>query len=396
MTRRLSLAVPTLGVALLLAATLPQGPAGATDPRRVRVSFTTVASGLSDPVAVIHSGDGTGRLFVNEQAGRVRVVPRTGGVQAAPYLDIRGRVNDGGEQGLLGIAFQPGFASHGYFFVTYTDAEGDLRISRFRASPPLAATVNPATEVIFLQVPHRTASNHNGGAIQFGKDGLLYITTGDGGGGGDPEGDAQSVRSLLGKVLRINARAPSPGRHYSIPSTNPYATSTTARREILHWGLRNPWRMTLDADYQTLWIADVGQGAREEVNWAQSNERNRNFGWDCREGRLNTVAQYGGAYCAGRTFVPPLLEYDHSNGRCAIIGGYVYRGSRYATTYGGTYVYADYCSGEVWGLAKHNGAWISALVANHGNITTFGEGPDRELYAADAGGRVMRLVPRRV
>ena len=384
----------------LVGVSLATPSATAVDPRPFGVTLTPIRGGLTRPVAIASAFDNTGRLFVAEQSGRVRVVLSNTALQATPYLDIRDRVRGpeegGNEQGLLGIAFPASFAQHGYFFVSYTDSQGDLRVSRFRASPPSASTVSRTTEYVYMDIPHRENTNHNGGQLQFGKDGNLYISTGDGGGGGGPNGYAQSVSSHLGKVLRIAALKPAgPGRPYSIPSNNPYATSTTAKREILHYGYRNPWRFSLDAASQTLVVADVGQSSREEINISGPTSRGLNFGWDCREGTLNVVAAYGGAYCTGRTFIAPVFEYLNGGGRCAIVGGNVYRGTA-APSFAGIYVYADYCSGEIWGLGRDaNGTWRNTLLRDHtSNITSFGESQSRNIYVVD-NTTLYRVVPYR-
>ena len=366
-----------------------------TDPRTVRVAFTRIASGLSSPVAIAASPDGTGRIFVAEQGGRVRLIT-SAGLVSTPYVDITNRVSSGGERGLLGIAFHPSFRTNGYFYLSYTDAEGDLRVSRFAANPARNAA-NPATEIRFVEVPHREAGNHNGGQIAFAKDGYLYISTGDGGGGGDPSGNAQNLRSTLGKILRVDVNRRSATKYYSIPPTNPFYGRTDIRQEIWHYGLRNPWRFSFDRTYDNIAIADVGQGAREEVNYTPRGQGGLNFGWDCREGTNDTTAQYGGAYCSGRRFTGPVWQYETGDsGRCAVIGGHVYRGSRYASVMAGVYVYGDYCTGEVWGLAKNSGVWSNALLADHGsNVTSFGEDTAGELLMADSGGRVYRIVAAR-
>ena len=384
-----------MGALAALAASVVVVDAAATDPRTVRLGFTRVARGLVNPVAIAVSPDGTGRVFVAEQAGRVRLVT-SAGAAPTPYLDITNRVNDGGERGLLGIAFHPGWRTNGYFFLSYTDAEGDLRVSRFAANPARNAA-NPATEIGFMEIPHREASNHNGGQLAFAKDGFLYVSTGDGGGGGDPRGNAQNLASPLGKILRVDVNRPSSTKRYSIPATNPFVGRTDARQEIWHYGLRNPWRFSFDRTYDNMALADVGQGAREEINYTPRGHGGLNFGWDCREGTLDTTAQYGGSYCAGRRFTNPVWQYaTGSSGRCAVIGGYVYRGSRYASVMAGVYIYGDYCTGEMWGLAKNNGVWSNALLHDHGgNITSFGEDQAGELLMADAGGNVYRIAAAR-
>jgi glucose/arabinose dehydrogenase len=369
--------------------------AASTDPDAVQVSLVRFASAEA-PTAIAASPDASGRLFVAEQAGRIRLIDHRR-VVGRPYLDIRGRVLSGGERGLLSLAFHPRFARNGWFFVAYTDHEGDVRVSRFRAGPR-AAVASAASEAVVMEVRHRRFANHNGGQLAFGPDGYLYVSIGDGGGAGDPDGNAQNRTSLLGKVLRIDVDRTSPGRRYAIPPTNPYARHRTARHEIWHYGLRNPWRVSFDR-FGSQWIADVGQDDREEVDVVRPGVGGRNLGWDCREGRLDTSARYGGAYCAARAgwFSPPLLDYQLLEPRCSIIGGYRYRGRAYRSLLLDSYLYADYCSGEVWALAHlADGRWKNAQVGFHaGNISSFGESRSGELFAADLRGGIYRLTASR-
>jgi glucose/arabinose dehydrogenase len=381
-----------------LAATLlaPVAPAhAATDPRTVRATFAKVWGGLAEPVAMAFVPGETSRVFVVERPGRVRVI-RNGVVRATPFLDITSKVSTAGEGGLLGLAFRPDYRTSGYFYVAWTDANMTLHVDRHHAAP--ASDVAERTGARVLLVPHPGHTNHNGGQLAFGPGGLLFVGTGDGGGSGDPGGNAQNARSLLGKVLRINVTRYAAGTTYSIPADNPYATATTgARREIYALGLRNPWRFSFDRADASMYLADVGQGAREEVD--RLARPGLNLGWDCREGTLNTSPTgspvYGGSYC--RTlYTPPLWEYDHSLG-CAVVGGYVYRGSRYATLLAGTYVYGDYCSGRVWGLGRDSGgARVNGELGVLGQqILAFGEAPNGELYVLAADGGIYRVAAAR-
>jgi glucose/arabinose dehydrogenase len=368
------------------------------DPARVRVSFVPVATAAA-PVAVTFSPDLSDRLFVVEQAGRVRVVDRRRRLLAEPYLDISGRVAAGGERGLFSIAFHPRFSRNGRFFLAYTDAQGDLRVSRFQAATPGSNAVSVRSERVLLDIAHRDFANHNGGQLAFGPDGYLYVSTGDGGGGGDPHGNAMNRTRLLGKILRIDVDHTQAGRPYAIPSTNPYARNRSLRPEIWHYGLRNAWRFSFDR-FGSLWVADVGQNAREEVNVVLPRVGNRNFGWDCREGTLDTVATYGGEYCASRTptFTGPLHQYDHQRGRCSITGGYRYRGRTYRSLLGDAYLYGDLCSGQVWALVHlPAGPWKNAQVGSFpGSLSSFGESRSGELYATDVvGGGLYRVTARR-
>jgi len=382
----------TLAVVGLL---LPVRQASAADPRNVRISFTRLETGLTQPVGVAFPSDGTKRIFMIEQPGRIRVRSDAGVLLSTPYLDIRDRVLDGGERGLLGMAFHPNFRTNGRFFVFYTRNDGDLVVSRF-GSTPSRNTANRSSELRILTIEHSQNQNHNGGMLAF-KDGYLYIATGDGGGAGDPEGNAQDYSSLLGKILRININSSCNGRNYCVPSSNPFVGQSGRRGEIFHLGLRNPWRFSFDRTNGGLWIGDAGQQAQEEVDGVNDGAIGRNFGWDCREGTLNTVSQYGGSYCSGRTFQPPVHTYRQENGRCVVIGGYRYRGSTYRAILDGVYVYADYCTGEVFGLNRlSNGSWVNARLYDHSAIiTSFGQGPTGGLYAVGGSGVLWRLNAHR-
>jgi glucose/arabinose dehydrogenase len=393
-TRRRAL---TMIAVSLLPLILTADHAFALDPDNVVVTLQPLSSGLTGPVALAPAPDGSGRLFIVEQPGRVRVRISGSGLRSTPYLDIRSRVNDSGnEQGMLGIAFHPKYADNGYFFVSYTNSNGDLRVSRFRASPPSANTADPATERVMITIAHPDAyTNHNGGALAF-YGGYLFISTGDGGGSGGPSGYAQNKDSLLGKILRIDIDHACGSARYCSPTTNPYYGSTPGRGEVWHWGLRNPWRFSFDKSTGYQWIADVGQYQREEINRIAKDSKGVNFGWDCYEGTLNTVSEFGGSYCSGRTFQRPIYNYSHSSGRCAIVGGYVYRGSAYSSVISGMYFYADYCTGEIWAINRRaDGTWDTALVRNHdGHITSFGQSGGGELYVVDQEGRLYKITAK--
>jgi glucose/arabinose dehydrogenase len=385
-------------LALALLTAVPARPArAALRPSQVTVSLNAVHTGFADPVSVTAAGDGSGRLFVVEQGGTVRLVSH-GTVQATPYLDLRASVGTGGERGLLSIAFHPGFRTNGRLFAAYTDAQGDLRVVGLTTSPN-ATTVAASTELLILAIPHPGHSNHNGGQLAFGPDGYLYIGTGDGGGGGDPDGNAQNRTRLLGKILRIDVNHTCCGREYVIPWDNPYRTGTAFRPEILHYGVRNPWRFSFDRQYGNLWVADVGQSLREEVSLLPRGDRARNLGWDCREGNADMSGTYGGSYCAGRSFTPPLTAYPtHTGERCSVIGGHVYRGRTYASLIGGMYVFGDFCSGELFGIT-HVGSddYVSGVVGRRtdAQLTDFGEGDTGELYAVGLEGNLYRVTAAR-
>jgi len=346
-------------------------------------------SGLIKPVLVTHAGDGSGRLFVVEQPGRIRV--RSAGVTYV-FLDIRDLVSDAGnEQGLLGLAFHPGYETNRKFYVYYTNNAGDQVVREFRRSPtnPRQATRVGSRVILVMGDPY---SNHNGGHMAF-LGGYLYIGTGDGGSANDPGNRAQSLNSLLGKILRIDINRTSSGRNYAIPPTNPYR-NRAGRDEIWSRGLRNPWRWSFDRLTGDLWIGDVGQGLREEVDRSKRPTsggpgRAANYGWRMWEGRRCNI---GPCSTTGRTF--PLAEYVTHTGGCAVTGGYVYRGSSYPS-FQGTYFFGDYCSGKVWTLPANAAAPAAEFLARDTGllISSFGETETGELLVVDHGGAVYRIIP---
>lgn len=353
-----------------------------------------ITSGVSSPVDITHAGDGSGRLFVVEQSGRIRVV-RNGALVATPYLDIRARVKTGGEQGLLGLAFHPQFRSNGRFFVFYTraraaDANGNELVIAGYTADPRADSAPANSEQILLTIPHPNFGNHNGGSIKFGPDGFLYIAVGDGGSGNDPGNNAQNRASLLGKLLRIDATGVA---GYGIPTSNPYPQGNNEgfRPEIYAYGLRNPWRIAFDRANGDLFIADVGQGAREEVNLLAPGQGGVNYGWRGREGSICTSGIPANE-CNLRTPTNPILEYGRDRG-ASITGGFRYRGTRQASL-AGRYVYADYVSGNVFSAAPDaEGTWQASQGANFSAISSFGEDEAGELYAAGHGAsQILRVL----
>jgi glucose/arabinose dehydrogenase len=387
--RRLAAAVSTLLVAVLLATAAAPPPTSAA----ITLGLSTIATGIARPVALVNAGDGTGRLFVVEQAGRVRVISKSGTLLATPFLDIRSRVSCCGEQGLLGLAFHPKYETNGRLYVAYTDGDGALVVAEHRR---LSTNRNRASTTArrIIRIPHPGYGNHNGGQLAFGPDGYLYIGTGDGGGAGDPNENGQSRRTLLGKILRIAPNVTSSTPVYRIPSTNPWAKSTTIRREIWSYGLRNPWRFSFDRKTGSLWIADVGQSKWEEVNRAPASAgggRGANFGWDQYEGR---VCFEGPCTSKGKTF--PLAVYAHGTNGCSVTGGYVYRGSRYPVL-AGRYVFGDYCSGRIWSVSAGGSSRQTPTLLRDTSlaISAFGEGEDGTLYVLDyKGSRVLRISAR--
>jgi glucose/arabinose dehydrogenase len=365
-------------------------PADRPDLAAVTVKVETVASGLAQPLFVATAGDGSGRLFVVEQGGRIRIV-NGGRVEPVPFLDISGRVLAGGERGLLGLAFPPGFgAERPVFYVHYSNARGDTTVSEFRLSASDPDVADPSSERILLTVAQPYA-NHNGGWIGFDTDGMLLIALGDGGSGGDPENRASNLTSLLGKILRIDVLAgPVGDRPYAIPADNPFAGRTDAAPEILHYGLRNPFRDSVDAATGDLWIGDVGQSAWEEVDVARAGARGLDFGWRRWEGR-HCYNPSSGCDPAGVT--EPIAEYPHELG-CSVIGGVVYRGAAIPALRGG-YLFSDYCSGTLWALDAGLDAPQAPIVLTETRrtISAIGTGDDGEVYLTDlGGGELLRLV----
>ena len=369
------------------APTAPPAAPSPTPAPATAVDLKLVADGLESPLFAGNAGDGSGRLFVLEQAGRVRVV-RDGRLVTASFLDISARISAGGERGLLGIAFAPSFATDGRFFVDYTDRDGNTVVSEFRAPDPTADRADPGSERVLLRI-RQPFANHNGGALVTGPDGLLWIATGDGGSGGDLLGNGQSLDVLLGKLLRIDPRAVA-GGPYGIPADNPFVGRAGARAEIWAYGLRNPWRFSFDRATGDLWIGDVGQGTIEEVDHLPAGARaGPNFGWNTMEASACFDPPKG---CDRAGLVLPVAEYGHDRG-CAITGGYVYRGVG-VPGLAGTYLYADYCSGTIWGLDAATGKPTPRVLRESGlSVSSFGEDEAGELYVVDlAGGRLMRIV----
>jgi glucose/arabinose dehydrogenase len=370
---------------------LPTAPAVAAVPRSatVNVALQTVLDGFDSPTSVRSAGDGSGLLFVTEQRGRVYAVD-TATARKTLFLDISPRTTASGEQGLLGIAFHPGFPENGRFFVTYTaSGDGAITLAEYRLDPSDPSIADPLSGRVLLAIP-KAYTNHNGGAVAFGPDGYLYLSTGDGGGAGDPDGNAQDLQSLLGKLLRLDVDGDGP---YAIPPGNPYLTDLSARDEIWASGLRNAWRFSFDRLTGDLWIADVGQDVREEVNFVLAGTPGGlNFGWNVFEGTLCFPADVP---CALRGHHPPLYEYQTGEGACSVIGGYVYRGEAIPTL-AGRYVFTDFCAGILVALTPQpDGSWEPRLVGvADAYISAFGEDDDGELYALNhASGTLSRLVP---
>ncbi len=344
--------------------------------------WTAVVGGFRRPVDIQQAGDD--RLFVVEQHGLIWIVAG-GAVLPDPFLDISDRVGiSANEQGLLGLAFHPDYAANGRFFVDYTDGRGDTVVARFQVSQE-PNRADPDSEVVLLQIDQPYA-NHNGGGLAFGPDGYLYIGAGDGGSAGDPQGNAQRVDTLLGKILRIDVDG---GEPYAIPPGNPFAAGG-GRGEIWAYGLRNPWRFSFDRQTGDLHIGDVGQNTWEEIDFqAMGQAGGVNYGWNLREG----LHEYAGGDTAGLT--DPIAEYSHNQG-CSVTGGVVVR-SPSLPAWLGVYLYGDYCSGTIWGLVRDAvGVWQSAVLFESGlTISSFGQDRDGEVYLADHSGAIYRLEPVR-
>ena len=359
-------------------------PAPST-PAPLALALQQVATGLDNPV-FLTAPEADARLFIVERAGRIRIFSN-GALLSVPFLDIHERTTTDGERGLLSMAFHPQYAQNGFFFVYYTDLNGDIAIERFRVSPANPDTADPSSRLVILSIAHPTFSNHNGGLLSFGPDGLLYIGTGDGGGGGDPFGNAQNTNSLLGKLLRIDVDESSVP--YAVPASNPFANQTGKRGEIWAYGLRNPWRYAFDASNGLLFIADVGQDRREEVDVASAAQGGINYGWNITEGTLC----YPADPCVKDGLTLPVLEYDRSNG-CSIIGGYVYRGGAIPELQG-RYFYSDLCAGGLKSFVYANGTAMeqtSWSVQNVAPIFSFGKDAQGELYLLSGNGSVYRIA----
>jgi glucose/arabinose dehydrogenase len=358
-----------------------------TEPRTAvgqAIELTQIVSGLAEPVYLTHANDGSGAVYIVEQEGKVRVY-QGGVLRATPFLDIVPRVgSSANEQGLLSIAFSPTYAKDGFFFVNYTDKAGDTIVSRFSASKD-RRTGDPKSELQIIKID-QPYGNHNGGLIKFGPDGMLYIGMGDGGSAGDPQNYAQNMKSLLGKMLRLDVSKTAKTQPYAIPKDNP-KWQAGEKAEIWSSGLRNPWRFSFDRATGDLFIADVGQNAYEEVNFQPAKQGGDNYGWKPREG----FEKYNGDKQA--TFTDPVAQYPHADG-CSVTGGYVYRGKAIPGLLG-TYLYGDYCRGTIWQLWQgSDSTWKNeVLFEDNLRIASFGEDEAGELYVVDHGGVIYKMVP---
>jgi glucose/arabinose dehydrogenase len=368
------LAAVLLLLALAGCAQAPLPPASPGAPSGAGIALQLLAQGLSAPLYVAQHGDA--RLYIVEQGGLVKVWDH-GALLPEPFLDVRDRVTTGGERGLLSIAFDPQAAR---VWADYTDLQGDSVVAWY---PWSGASADASQEHAVLHVP-QPYPNHNGGLALFGPDGMLYIGFGDGGSGGDPHGNGQSLSTLLGKLLRVDVR----NGTLQVPAGNPFAGRDCCRGEIWSYGLRNPWRFSFDRATRELYIADVGQDRWEEVDHQAADDAGgEDYGWNAYEASHVYRQQATGP------LVMPVWEYDHGEGRCSVTGGYVYRGDAIPALRG-TYLFGDYCSGQVWGLVHDSSGWHARELLRTGfRISSFGEEADGELDVVDHGGRVFRVVP---
>jgi glucose/arabinose dehydrogenase len=393
--RRLAAA---LGAVLLALFPATAGAAGVTavPSAPVALGLHEVAEGFTEPVFMIEAPDGSGRRFVVEQGGRVRLLT-PGALHHPVWLDLRPLVTSGGEQGLLGLAFHPRFKTNHHLYVYFTGRRGNITVARLTANPRHPKRVDPGTLRVVLSIPN-PAPNHNGGMIAFGPDGYLYIGTGDGGGAGDPFQNGQNTFSYLGKILRIDVDAAPearlPERPYGVPADNPFVHLSAYRPEIWALGLRNPWRFSFDPKGGDLFIADVGQDNWEEVDHhAADAPGGDNYGWSRMEGRHCFPTRR--AKCD--TGTPPVAEYSHGSG-CSVTGGYVYRGPTIPKL-DGVYLFSDYCSGTVWGLVRDkadpNTFHMRRYLETALRVSSFGQDLAGEVYLLDhKGGGVWRVVPK--
>lgn len=329
---------------------------------------------------IVNAGDN--RLFVVEQGGHIRILNTDGSVNETDFLNVSALVSNGGEQGLLGLAFHPDYVTNGYFYINYTNVDGDTVLARYTQSVGNENTADPTSAVVMLTI-EQPFENHNGGCLRFGPDGYLYVATGDGGDAGDPGNRAQNVDELLGKLLRLDVDVAGPPY---VPESNPFVGIAGAD-EIWAYGLRNPWKFSFNRLNDDLWIADVGQGAVEEINKMLPTIAGVNYGWKCYEGTL----EFDTSLCSDiGTYTAPVAEYANAGSpRCSITGGYVYTGNSYPNLQN-KYVFADYCTSEIGLLDTDNViTWAGDF---SGNFTTFGEDIDGELYVGAADGSVYRIV----
>lgn len=360
-------------------------------PAPFTLALREVASGLQAPVFLTAPAGDT-RRFIVERAGRIRVLAADGSLRSTAFLDLSGLISTDGEGGLLSMAFHPNYAQTGKFYIYYTDKFNNIAIDEAKVSAGNADLADANSLKRLITIPHPTYNNHFGGLLAFGPDGYLYAGTGDGGGSGDPNNNAQNLDSLLGKLLRLNVDTPV-APLYLVPPDNPYVGQDGKRGEIWAYGLRNPWRFAFDAATGSLYIADVGEGAKEEVDVVATSLKPANYGWKIMEG----TSCYNAATCTQAGLVLPVFEYDHgannANG-CAITGGFVYRGKALPEL-AGRYLYSDYCKGFLKSFLYANGALSEAkdwAIGDIGRVPAFGQDAAGELYMLNEAGKVYQIV----
>jgi glucose/arabinose dehydrogenase len=378
---------------IVLPTLTPAPDVAVLSPEQVRLRLEPVYEGFQLPVFLTHAGDGSGRSFVVEKTGKILVID-DGAVQPTPFLDVSDKITtSGNEQGLLGMAFAPNFAESGHFFVNYTDRQGTTVVERYTVSDNDRNLADPQSAFTVLTVA-QPASNHNGGMLDFGPDGYLYVPLGDGGAANDRFGHGQNPDTLLAKILRLDVTS-DPSQPYLIPADNPFVNADWNGRSVLDevWaiGLRNPWRTSFDRVTGDFWIADVGQNQIEEINVVQPGAPGGyNLGWPIMEG----LSCFNASECDQSGLTLPVVDYRHVGGNCSVTGGYVYRGSAFPQ-WNGIYFYGDYCSGRIWALAPDgSGGWLNAEVLKSDlAISSFGEDEAGELYVLDYGsGVIYRLT----
>jgi glucose/arabinose dehydrogenase len=351
------------------------------------IRLESVVKGLNQPLGLVHAGDGSGRLFIVEQTGTIRIY-QDGVLIDKPFLDLTDRVTSGDETGLLGLAFHPKFSENHRLFVNYTSPVGGLHtvISEFTVgNTPAEADKNSERILLTISQPF---ANHNGGDVVFGPDGYLYIGMGDGGSGYDPQGNGQNLATLLGKMLRIDVDQKTAGKEYGIPADNPLVGTNNAAPEIWAYGLRNPWRFSFDPATGLLYVGDVGQSDREEIDEIR---KGRNYGWNVMEGTICTPGV--NPVCDKSPLEPPIIDYPRSEGT-TVIGGGVYRGKAIPDL-AGAYLYGDFGSGRLWAL-RYDGKEVTGqrlLLETGKNISSFGEDEQGEHYLVDYGGEIFKIMP---
>jgi len=372
-----------VGIGFMLILLGGRQPAGTAQTDSPDIRLEEVVTGLDQPIYLTHAGGS--QLYIVEQEGQIRVAEADGQLHDEPFLDIHELVGAGGERGLLSVAFDPDFEQNGFFYVDYTDVNGDTVVARYQAADLLLA--DPASAFTILTVD-QPAANHNGGLLVFGPDGYLYVGLGDGGGGNSANG--QRMDTVLGKILRIDVNGASEDTPYAIPSDNPFVSDPVVLPEIWISGLRNPWRFSFDRATGDFYLGDVGSSVYEEINFVPSDSPGgENFGWPIMEG---TDCREDGIDCSG--LITPITLYDHSLG-CTVVGGYVYRGEQYSDLQG-QYLFGDYCSGRIWSVDTNQSLTPvveSTLLLESGlRISSFGEDAAGELYVIDRQGAIYRIT----